>query len=274
MQSINNSLDKKQQQMTELEVSTILAAMLIENTGKALMDSGGYYGRAWQRARKDAGITEDDKTPDYHKAREYFEKQPSVTVEETFCYKVHAGTPCDGKHDSSEVVYAVSTFAYLRNVLSLDGVCREYNARFVPCADWNGSEVAPAYGLSSAGAAWLLERFDIEEPFNTYNGESTLSHILQGSFLKPKDGHAERYVLLQIHGGCDARGGYTDARLFTVPDDYINPCPDVSGAINGVSVTSRYDGNTLRRADDGGHDDYVVKDITCTPAVELELDEY
>lgn len=273
MHTITNSLDRRQEKITKLEVSTILAAMLVENTGVAMMDSGGYHGRAWQRARAAVGIAEDEKKPDYHKVREYFEMQPSVTVDEPFCYKVHAGTPCDGVHDSSDVNYTVSAFAYLREVLSLDALCRAYNARFVPCADWDGSEVAPAYGLSSAGAAWLLERFDIEEPFNTYNGESTLSHILQGSFLRPKDGTAERYVLLQIHGGADARGGYTDARLFTVSGDYINPCPDVSGAINGISVTSRYDGHTLRRQDDGGHDDHVVQDITCTPTVELEMDE-
>jgi hypothetical protein len=28
----------------------------------------------------------------------------------------------------------------------------------------------------------------------------------------------ERYLLLQIHGGCDARGGYTNAKLFLPPD--------------------------------------------------------
>ena len=29
------------------------------------------------------------------------------------------------------------------------------------------------------------------------------------------------YVLLQIHNGCDVRGGYTDAKLFKLNDDYF-----------------------------------------------------
>jgi hypothetical protein len=53
--------------------------------------------------------------------------------------------------------------------------------------------------------------------FNTYNGESELSQILQGSWIE-LDGY--QYVLLQIHGGCDARGGYTNAKLFKTGEDW------------------------------------------------------
>ena len=31
----------------------------------------------------------------------------------------------------------------------------------------------------------------------------------------------EPYLLLQIHGGCDVRGGYTDAKLFKPSDDWM-----------------------------------------------------
>ena len=53
--------------------------------------------------------------------------------------------------------------------------------------------------------------------FNTYNGDSDLSQILQGAWLEDADG--DTYLLLQIHGGCDARGGYTDAKLFKPQDE-------------------------------------------------------
>jgi hypothetical protein len=60
---------------------------------------------------------------------------------------------------------------------------------------------------------WLTKNYDVkvEHTFNTYNGDSDLSQIVQGGYLKI---NGDTYYLIQIHGGCDARGGYTDARLF------------------------------------------------------------
>ena len=31
----------------------------------------------------------------------------------------------------------------------------------------------------------------------------------------------EQYLLLQIHGGCDARGGYTNAKLFQCQEEWM-----------------------------------------------------
>ena len=60
------------------------------------------------------------------------------------------------------------------------------------------------------------------EPFNTYDGDSDLSQVLQGAWLEDADG--DTYLLLQIHGGCDVRGGYTDAKLFKAEYDWqIHP---------------------------------------------------
>ena len=44
------------------------------------------------------------------------------------------------------------------------------------------------------------------------------------------DGQEEEYILIQVHGGCDARSGYTDAKLFKVPYwlDYISEWKDIS----------------------------------------------
>ena len=30
------------------------------------------------------------------------------------------------------------------------------------------------------------------------------------------------YIALQIHGGCDIRGGYTEPRIFKIDDDYLD----------------------------------------------------
>ena len=60
------------------------------------------------------------------------------------------------------------------------------------------------------------------DTFNTCNGDSDLSQVLQGAWLEDADG--DSYLLLQIHGGCDVRGGYTDAKLFKVEYDWqIHP---------------------------------------------------
>jgi hypothetical protein len=41
---------------------------------------------------------------------------------------------------------------------------------------------------------------------------------LQGSWVEI---NGDVYLLLQIHGGCDARGGYTNAKLFTTNEEYM-----------------------------------------------------
>lgn len=51
---------------------------------------------------------------------------------------------------------------------------------------------------------------------NTYNHESVLDQVIQYTHA-PEEG----IVLLQIHGGCDVRGGYTRPRAFRDEWDYI-----------------------------------------------------
>lgn len=153
--------------------------MLIENTGTHFLDSGGAYGRAWERNQ---GKTIED-----------FECEP----EERWVY--------DKRFNSLD--RTVSVFHYLSQ-LETDWVCDYFNA--MGCPDWDAEEV---YGVSKAQWDWLNSKCEVEidYAFNTYNGDSDLSQILQGSWLVINDEH---YLLLQIHGGCDARGGYTDAKLF------------------------------------------------------------
>jgi hypothetical protein len=59
---------------------------------------------------------------------------------------------------------------------------------------------------------------ELTEPrsWNTYNGEDALAQVLQGVTYADEDAV---YVLLQIHGGCDVRGGYTRPRVFRVDVD-------------------------------------------------------
>ena len=175
---------------TQLE--TTIAAMLTENTGTHMLDSGGSNGRAWQR---NAGKVVAD-----------FKAQPTATLE--IYMREWQGKP------SVELMPTVNVFHKLTSgVLELDDHCNEYNQRTVD--DW-GSDLN---GVSHSNEEWLEAiGFTWDERacgFNTYNWDNKVSQVLQGNFVERND---EKYGLLQIHGGADVRGGYTDAKLFKLDD--------------------------------------------------------
>ena len=172
-----------------MNAKELIYKMLTENTGVHMLDSGGAYGRNWERNQV--------------KTIEDFENEP----EEVYTYSKRW----------NELSRTVSVYHYLSQ-LQTDKVCDKFNA--MPCEDWDAEDV---YGVSKAQWEWLNEFFpelEVIATFNTYNWDSDLSQILQGSWI---EGYRvgiglERYLLLQIHGGCDARGGYTNAKLFLPPD--------------------------------------------------------
>lgn len=173
-----------------------IAAMLTQNTGIHMLDSGGAYGRNWQR---NAGMTCED-----------FDAQPAATLE------IDIRNWQDKPH--VDAVLTVNIWHKLTSgILELDEVCRDFNALDVD--DW-GSVLN---GVSNSGEEWLADRGfawdDHNSGFNTYNWDNNFSQVIQGNFIT-LDGEygEEKYVLLQIHGGADVRGGYTDAKLFKLCD--------------------------------------------------------
>lgn len=195
--------------------------MLTENTGIALCDSGGVDGRGWQRNQK--------------RTLQDFINEPSVSYDR----------PTEPT-TSDDLLPTVSIFHYLPTVLELDDVCNEFNR--LPCKAFDGA----AFGIDRRQTTFLKKHgFTFGSSWNTYNGESTLSQILQGTNLLV-DGCGEgEYILLQIHNGCDARGGYTDAKLFKLQrfQEFINPCPEIFGDIDSIQVDTFYDGINLRTED-------------------------
>jgi len=169
-------------------VQKLVYKMLTEGTGTHFLDSGGANGRGWQRNQK-------------------------KTIQD-FMNEEEESYQFDMKYN--EIHRTVSVFHYLSG-LELDEVCEKFNRR--QGADWDGNEgqLDDTYGVSERASKWLQENYEVEVEytFNTYNGDSDLSQILQGSRLKIfNDGQDETYYLIQIHNGADARGGYTDAKLF------------------------------------------------------------
>lgn len=194
-----------------MSVSALLAKMLTTNTGSAMCDSGDAYGRHWERNK---GKTVDD-----------FMLEPDVSC----------------SIGSYGYEYTISTFHYLLNSLQLDELCNKYNK--LPCADWD-SDIC---GVSESQSKWLIKHgLRVGASFNTYNGESNLSQVIQGTWLV--DDGDNHYLLLQIHQGCDVRGGYTDAKLFQVDNGWL-PSEAVYGTWyhegKDIRVSNCYDGVKL-----------------------------
>lgn len=170
---------------THTKLEQTLFSMWQENTGTHFLDSGGAYGRNWQRNQK---LT-----------IEALNKKPSGLIE--ISYSERWGV---------EIYAYNSMWHHLNATLEIDAICEEFNS--MPVEDWNGEA---AYGLSEKGEFYLLQTLGatFENPWNTYNWENNFDETLQGCNL---DIGGESYVLIQYHGGCDVRGGYTDAKLFKI----------------------------------------------------------
>lgn len=195
-----------------MKVEKVVFRMLTEGTGEHMLDSGGAYGRHWQRNAK--------------KTIEDFRKEPSVSYDE-------------------DANYTISLFHYLTRSLELNGICDTFNRKFNKMKDWESD----IYGVSTQAKEWIKNcGFEVGRSFNSYNGESSLSQVIQGNWLTLGD---KNYLLLQIHQGCDVRGGYTDAKLFYVPDfDEGALIEDVYGSIekvNGtvIEISNTYNGYSL-----------------------------
>lgn len=166
----------------------IIECMLKENTGKHLLDSGNYYGRHWE---KNSNID--------------FEKTPRTNV--NWKYKE----------------FTISLYHFLvdnvRYEEKFDQVFQKFsNLEINSSKNW--FEIVDSFipYLKSKG-------LNIETEYNcyTYNEENRLSQDIVFTTFRY---NLETYVILMIHNGCDARGGFTNPRIFSVYDsrfyDYNN----------------------------------------------------
>lgn len=175
--------------MSTRRVENLVYKMLTENTGSNMLDSGGAYGRHHERNRK--------------KTLKQFKAEP-----EAWAY-------LSNRDGSLEISATINVFHYLAKHLDLDDTCDQFNRKKV--RDWKAEEL---YGVSFENEAWLKDRFSIGDTKNTYNWGNNLSQTLQYVELEHLES-GDTYILLQVHGGCDIRGGYTDAKLFKLGAEYF-----------------------------------------------------
>lgn len=173
--------------VTHMSTAEAVAAMLTEPTGASILDSGDAYGRNWQR-NADRGLAD-------------WQAQPRAWSDRWGCV-------------------SLSVFHYLTERVEympeLDAAWQEWAEAADPDDRRGWLDLAAEYAeLMHTGEAAYGE---LTEPrsWNTYNGEDALAQVLQGVTYCDDDAV---YVLLQIHGGCDVRGGYTRPRVFRVDVD-------------------------------------------------------
>lgn len=176
------------------KLENLVYKMLTQSTGTHMCDSGGANGRMWQRNQ---ALTLKD-----------FKTRPECTLELAYWNY-------NGRNEIERSV-TIDVFHYLTKNLSLDEICNKFNRKDVK--NWDSEEF---YGVSDKGEAFLLENFELDsESFNTYNWSSNFSQVMQGREIEHKE-TGDKYVVLQIHGGADVRGGYTDAKLFKIECEYF-----------------------------------------------------
>ena len=180
-------------------IEKILHDMMIENTGVNMLDSGGAYGRSWQRNRT---VTD-------------FRKRHPFTVNVD-----------DFKHDECYLDFSGDMFTLLSNVLDRDEETVHFEKMFYKWYknagrnDWIPDFPANEYGLPD---------YVMAHSFNTYNdGDAFLSGTFQGYVFTFREDQDEWFyadpaiVAILIHGGCDVRGGYTQPKFFKVIGEEVH----------------------------------------------------
>lgn len=172
------------------KTEAVIYGMLTENTGTHFLDSGGTNGRLWQRNQQ---LTLDD-----------FKKQPDATID-----------PEWGDVEKS-------LYHHLNSYLTFDEPLNahfEAFAKGLPDEGWlevielwlDSLGVDPEGGDFYGDARWV---------FNSYNFEYWLTQTIQGATFGL---NGQGYLILQVHGGADVRGGYTAPKVFRLEykDEFI-----------------------------------------------------
>jgi len=200
-----------QQKQQHKTIETEIAVMLKENTGASFLDSGGAYGRNWEHNQK----------------IEDFSQQPIMTVEYSKA----------GYNTISLSLYHLltQTLSITKESDKLDKALQ----RFMNKKEYEESgylEIAEEFNEKYLQPRGMnIERFD-----NTYNHDSILSQDFQFGLITKEGEEYPDFILIQIHGGCDIRGGYTAPRIFAFADfeNFVTAQSDIEAGCKCTGVYS------------------------------------
>lgn len=181
------------------KTASVIQEMLTENTGTHFLDSGDAYGRHWQRNQGTA-----------------FENTPPVRLK------------FSGYNSKVQIEFTLNLYHFLKEHCSYEKeLDKLFHGRFRKAMDKDDSK--SWLELMEEFPGWLGTLKDRNrnlkygvpggiygegEPVtvNTYNDEEHLSQTIQFTYFSNSAGD---FVILQVHGGCDVRGGYTKPRVFS-----------------------------------------------------------
>ena len=163
-------------------VEHILYNMFIEDTGKHFLDSGDAYNRHWQKNQK---LKIDD-----------FVNREMIT------------------YNKDDDYHSVDTFQFLYYALNVDKNTDELNKLFDEFINREENK-DECYLTNMYDFVSELIQKDYDKIDNTYNFNETLNQDFQFGIFEYNN---NEYVILQIHNGCDVRGGYTKPYIFKVDD--------------------------------------------------------
>lgn len=162
-----------------------LFEMMTENTGTHFLDSGMNDGRHWQQNQK---LSESD-----------FYNRPPATLSTEY------GTYAE-----------LDLFHFLRARVELSPLAETLQSDFETYV--NDSPELSFYDCEAMETfAQFVQGGNQPETLNSYNWENLLSQVIQ---YVPFECAGRFFVLLQIHGGADVRGGYTRPQVFEVKSEY------------------------------------------------------
>lgn len=207
-----------------MSTSKTIENMMLERTAHQLGDSGDVYGRNYQRNQEN-GIDKSTISP-----IDFFldEENKTIHLEQTVNIYDFLTKHLDKSYTADKIEEILYTVMEEENIdiYSIWEIQDLFENNFLESYIYDNyfDETIDDYTED-----YYLEEIPYElspSPYfkgydwiNTYNGEQFVSQTLQ--FMCFTDGLND-YVLLQIHGGCDVRGGYTAPRVFEINDiDYF-----------------------------------------------------
>jgi hypothetical protein len=218
----------------------VVIKMLQENTGRHMLDSGGAYGRHWERNQKLSSEIEFwDKTPEmvptglkygelwgtislYHHLVNSLQWDDDIELLNEMYEYFDACYPDDSYFETRvKFVEFLQSYNFKKEIFMKINEAEDAEA----LEDWTKFLQTNWEKITEACNSWDFgHEFKV---YNTYNEENSLSQDFEIIIFGDLVG-------IMIHNGCDARGGYTKPRFFSTPqmadsnlwswDDYTLYC--------------------------------------------------
>lgn len=194
------------------DIRDVIEDLLKEKTGKHFLDSGGAYGRHWEE-NQDRNFRDENEL--------------------------------DIEVYGEDVELSLNLYHYLTSVLKISNKSEKLNKELQKYMEMSEDN----YLIDMENFAKDKDMYIATE--NTYNYDTILSQTIQYVIMSEDEDWVYSvdpvYIILQIHNGCDVRGGYTKPQIFEVknPERFIRAMTSISardkwGCVDGYSDDCGY----------------------------------